>query len=80
VGICTKPKVCFNCSIPRHYVTDCPSWKKNQSVASYFDSAGRGLGFFHIYLPKIETTGWLNISNCGVVVIRRGQISIAELE
>jgi hypothetical protein len=43
-------------------------------------SAGHGLSFYHIELPKTETTRWLNISNCGVVVIKKGQISLHELE
>jgi hypothetical protein len=49
-------------------------------VASYICSAGSGLGFYHIEVPELETTSWLNISNCGVVVIRRGEISLKELE
>jgi hypothetical protein len=28
----------------------------------------------------VETTRWLNIDNCGVVVIRKGAISMSELE
>jgi hypothetical protein len=43
-------------------------------------SAGKGLCFFYIELPKAETTRWLNLSNCGVVKIIRGSISLAELE
>jgi hypothetical protein len=31
-------------------------------------------------VPDLETTKWLNISNCGVVVIRKGDISLKELE
>jgi hypothetical protein len=80
VGICSKPKVYFICSIPSHYMTECPSWSKPLPVATYFGSAGSGLGFFHIDLPEIESSRWLNISNCGVVVIKTGSISLAELE
>jgi hypothetical protein len=43
-------------------------------------SAGDGLGFYHIDLPDYESTGWLNISNCVVVSIKKGEISMAELE
>jgi hypothetical protein len=61
-------------------MTVCPKWKQPQPVASYFWSAGRGLSFFHIDLPKIEITRWLNLNNCGIVVIKMGDISMTELE
>jgi hypothetical protein len=38
------------------------------------------LGFYHIELPKAETTRWLNINNCGVVVVKQGHINMQELE
>jgi uncharacterized beta-barrel protein YwiB (DUF1934 family) len=80
VGICSKPKVCFICAILGHYMTKCPKWKKTQPIASYFSSAGKGLGFYHIDLLEMETTRWLNINNCGVVLIRKGSITMTELE
>jgi hypothetical protein len=80
VGICSKPNVCFICAILGHYMTECPKWKKTQPIASYFSSAGKGLGFYHIDLPEMETIRWLNISNCGVVLIRKGSITMIELE
>jgi hypothetical protein len=61
-------------------MTDCPSWKKPQPVVAYMGSVGAGSRFYHIDLSKCETTGWLNINNCGVVEIRRGDISLQELE
>jgi hypothetical protein len=61
-------------------MTKCPKWKKSQPIASYFGSAGKGLGFYHIDLPEMETTRWLNISNCDVVLIRKGSIIMTELE
>jgi hypothetical protein len=79
VGICTRPKICFMCVVPGHYMIECPKWSQLQHVASYLGSAGRGLGFSHIDLPELDTTRWLNISNCGIV-IKRGQISMVELE
>jgi hypothetical protein len=36
-------------------------------------SVGDGLGFYHIDLPDYESTGWLNISNCVVVSIKKGR-------
>jgi hypothetical protein len=49
-------------------------------MATYIGSTGPGLGFYHIDLPQKVTTGWLNISNCTVVEIRKGDISLQELE
>jgi hypothetical protein len=57
-----------------------PKWSQPRPIAPYFGSAGRGLGFYHIDLPELDTARWLNISNCGIVVIKRGQISMVELE
>jgi hypothetical protein len=80
VCICSKLKIYFMCAILGHYMTDCLKWNKTQPVASFFGSVGRGLGFYHIDLPELETTRWLNINNCGVVVIKKGEISMFELE
>jgi hypothetical protein len=80
IGICDKPKLCFIHAIPGQYMTACPKWKETQPMATYFGSAGVGLGFFHIDLPRVETTRWLNINNYGVVVVKKGTISMSELE
>jgi hypothetical protein len=80
MGTYRKPKICFICAILGHYMSVCPMWKKNQHVANYIGSACSGLGFYHIDLPKVETTRWLNISNCGVVTIKKGEITMLELE
>jgi hypothetical protein len=42
VGICDKPKMCFICAIPGHYMSDCPAWKAEQPVIAYRCSAGQG--------------------------------------
>jgi hypothetical protein len=62
---------CYNCGESRHFVG---------TAASFFGSAGRDLGFYHIDSSELETMRWLNINNCGVVVIRKGKISMSELE
>jgi hypothetical protein len=67
------------CPVPRHYMTECPKWKKTHLGATYLGSASSGLGFYHIELPEVAATRWLNINNW-VVVIRRGEISMTELE
>jgi hypothetical protein len=59
---------------------DCPKWKESQPTTVYFRSARTILGFFHIDLPRVETTRWLNITNCGVVVIKKGVVYLSELE
>jgi hypothetical protein len=61
-------------------MTNCPFLKKSQPVASYIRSAGKGLSFYHIDLPDDETTWWLNITNCGIVVIKSGSLIMSELE
>jgi hypothetical protein len=38
------------------------------------------LDFYHIALPEAETTRWLNLTNCGIVKIIKGDISMAELD
>lgn len=43
-------------------------------------SASQGLGFYHLEIPTVESTQWLNLSNCGVVKVKSRQISLAELE
>jgi hypothetical protein len=80
VGICRKPKICFICAILVHYMIECPQWKKSQTVAAYMGSAESELGFYHIDIPEGETTNWLNINNCGVVLVKKGNISMVELE
>jgi hypothetical protein len=61
-------------------MSDFPLWMKPQHVATYIGSAGNGLGFYHIELPQTETTRWLIIQNCGIVLIKKGDISMLELE
>jgi hypothetical protein len=79
VGICSKLKICFICATPGHYMNTCLEWQ-NLPLASYMGSVGKGLRFYHIDLPKMETTRWLNITNCGVVNVKKGVISLSELE
>jgi hypothetical protein len=80
VGICDKAKVCFICAIRGHYMTKCSRWKETQPTATNCGSTWTSLGFFYIDLLKVETTRWLNITNCGVVVIKRWEITMSELE
>jgi hypothetical protein len=36
--------------------------------------------FYHLEIPDVQSTQWLNLNNCGVVRIISGTISMAELE
>jgi hypothetical protein len=38
------------------------------------------LGFYHIDVTEVDTTRWLNLTNCGVVKIIKGSISLLELK
>jgi len=58
----------------------CPAWKRDHPIAAYVGSASLGLGFYHLEIPDIESTQWLNLTNCGVVRIKSGSITLAELE
>ncbi|CAD6250832.1 unnamed protein product [Miscanthus lutarioriparius] len=80
VGNCTRPKICFICAVPGHHMNVCPMWKSDHPVAAYVGSASLGLGFYHLEVPSVESTQWLNLTNCGVVKVKTGQISLAELE
>jgi hypothetical protein len=80
VGNCTKPKICFICGIPGHHMNVCLTWKSDHPVAAYVGSASLGLGFYHVEIPDVQSTQWLNLKNCGVVRVKLGVISMVELE
>ena len=80
VGNCTRPKICFICGIPGHHMNACLAWKRDHSIVAYVGSASQGLGFYHLEVPDVEPTQWLNMTNCGVVRVKAGVISLAELE
>lgn len=61
-------------------MNDCLAWKRDHPVAAYVGSASQGLGFYHLEVPDVESTQWLNLTNCGVVRVRSGEITLAELE
>jgi hypothetical protein len=58
----------------------CPAWKRDHPIAAYVGSSSLGLGFYHLEVPDVESTQWLNLTNCGVVRVKAGEISLAELE
>ena len=80
VGNCSWPKICFICGVPGHHMNACPKWKLEHPIATFVGSASLGLGFYHLEVPSVESTQWLNLTNCGVVRMKTGQISLAELE
>jgi hypothetical protein len=58
----------------------CPVWKADHPIAAYVGSSSHGLGFYHLEIPSVESTQWLNLINCGVVRVKTGQITLVELE
>jgi hypothetical protein len=49
-------------------------------VATYVGSANKGMSFYHLEVSTVESTLWLNLTNCDVVSVKSGQISLKELE
>ncbi|KAM0832982.1 hypothetical protein ACQ4PT_064550 [Festuca glaucescens] len=80
VGNCIKPKACFICGASDHPVHQCPDWYSMHPCAAYFGSANSGLGFYHIDPPSEAESKWVNIDNCAIVNIRKGDISVPDLE
>ena len=80
VGNCTKPKICFICAVAGHHMNDCPVWKLDHPTAAYMGSACLGLGFYHLEVPNVESTQWLNLTNYGIVKVKTGSVTLAELE
>ena len=80
MGNCTKPKVCFIGGIVGHHMNLCLAWKRDHPIAAFMGSASLGLGFYHVEVPDVESTQWLNLTNCGVVRVKTGEITLAELE
>lgn len=61
-------------------MNDCLAWKLDHPVAAYIGSSSLGLGFYHLEVPSVESTQWLNLTNCGVVRVISGAVTLAELE
>ena len=80
MGNSTKPKICFLYGIPGHHMNVFPTWKSDHPVAAYVGSASVGLGFYHVEIPDVQSTQWLNLLNCGVVRVKSGVISMVELD
>ncbi|KAG2600013.1 hypothetical protein PVAP13_5KG657807 [Panicum virgatum] len=58
----------------------CPRWSQSHPIAEVYGSASQGLGFYHVEVAETSPSQWLNLSNCGVVRVLAGQISLIELE
>ena len=61
-------------------MNDCPVWKLGHPTAAYMGSACLGLGFYHLEVPNVESTQWLNLTNYGIVKVKTGSVTLAELE
>ena len=80
MGNCTRPKICFICGVAGHHMNVCSAWKSDHPVVTFVGSANQGPGFYHVGTPNVQSTQWLNLTNCGVVRIKTGEITIAEHE
>jgi len=58
----------------------CPVWNQTHPVAPFYGSANQGLGFYHVEVNEKGPSQWLNLTNCGVVRVISGQITLVELE
>lgn len=61
-------------------MNDFLAWKSDHPVVAFVGSSSQGLGFYHVEVPDVKSTQWLNLTNCGVVRVKMGSISLAELE
>jgi hypothetical protein len=61
-------------------MNECPVWKLDHPTTAYMGSAFLGLGFYHLEIPSVESTQWLNLTNCGIVKVRSGSVTLVELE
>ena len=59
MGNCVKTKACFICQ-QSHNVNNCAAWAKIQPSATFFVSGASGLGFYHVEVPAVAETKWLN--------------------
>lgn len=80
MGNCQRPKICFICGIAGHHMNACSTWKSDHPVATYVGSANQGLGFYHVEILDVQSTQWLNLTNCGLVRVISGDISLLDLE
>lgn len=76
-----RARCCFICRQEGHVVDKCPEWKKSQTVAQFYGSACKGLGFYHI---DVEPRGgrfrhWKGLENFGVLTIEQGDIEEAKI-
>uniref|UniRef100_A0ACD5XFK3 Uncharacterized protein n=1 Tax=Avena sativa TaxID=4498 RepID=A0ACD5XFK3_AVESA len=80
VGNCIKERICFMCGVAGHHMNNCGLWSKPIPMAQYIGSANSGLGFFHVNVVDKAACQWLNLNNCGVIMVTHGSISLQELE
>ena len=55
-------------------------WNQLYPDAIYYGSASLGLDFYHVEVAKKSPSQWLNLTNCGVVRVLTGEITLVELE
>lgn len=58
----------------------CLVWKQEHLIVAYVGSVSLGLGFYHLEVRDVEFTQWLNLTNCGMVKVKYGYVTMAKLE
>ncbi|KQK18090.1 hypothetical protein BRADI_1g38683v3 [Brachypodium distachyon] len=79
VNNCARPKLCFMCGNVGHHMDNCLAWGREIPMAQFIGSANNGLGFVHVNVDEKASTKWLNMSNCGIIAVTHGSISVKEL-
>jgi hypothetical protein len=77
---CKKPKVCFIYKKENHVVEECPVKKQGHKCATYLGSDANGLGFYNIEVSVEVGKQGVDFTNCGMVYIETGDITMEELQ
>jgi hypothetical protein len=77
---CKKPKICFICKKEGHLVDLYPVKSKGHSCATYVGSSTSGLGFYNVEVPAVEEGPVMDFTNCGLVYVETGDITMEELQ
>jgi hypothetical protein len=59
---------------------NCALWCEASPSAQYVGSANSGLGFFQVDVVDKSAIQWLNLENCGIILVKHDNISLKELE
>jgi hypothetical protein len=77
---CKKAKICFICKSESYLVDACPVKSQSRRCAQHLGSAAGGLEFYNIMVPEVEEGPVMDFTNCGLVYVETGDISMEELQ